>query len=67
MSDTNQPDLEKQAAQFNRECAEQEARIEGERLTLEFGTRSTRRLDAGARPIEESPLFGGEAQGGLFE
>jgi hypothetical protein len=45
---------------------EREARIEAERVTLEFAQKSTRRLDAGRRPIEESPLFGGDAQASLF-
>lgn len=45
---------------------EYESRIDAERCTAEFGTKSTRRLDAGRKPIEDSPLFGGERQMGLF-
>jgi hypothetical protein len=43
------------------------SRIEAQRVTLEFGSRSRRRVDAGRRPIEESPLFGGPAQEDLFD
>lgn len=46
---------------------EREARLEAKRVTLEFGSRSTRRADGGKRPIEDSPLFGGPRQGDLFE
>lgn len=42
------------------------SRIEAERITREFATKSTRRIDVGKEPIEDSPLFGGERQGGLF-
>lgn len=45
---------------------EREARFDAERVTAEFRTSSTRRLDAGRAPITESPLFGGPAQGDLF-
>jgi hypothetical protein len=45
---------------------EREARLDAERVTLEFGQKSARRLDSGRKPITESPLFGGPAQGGLF-
>jgi hypothetical protein len=45
---------------------EYESRLEAERITLEFATKSSRRVDAGKRPITESPLFGGPAQGELF-
>jgi hypothetical protein len=45
---------------------ERSSRIDAERVTLEFAQRSTRRLDAGKRPIEESPLFGAPAQEVLF-
>lgn len=45
---------------------EWESRIEAERLTWELKQKSTRRIDAGKQPIEDSPLFGGPAQGGLF-
>ena len=46
---------------------EREAKLDAERATLEYRQRSTKRLDAGRVPIGESPLFGGSAQGGLFE
>jgi hypothetical protein len=42
------------------------ARLDAERVTLEFATKSTKKLDAGKRPIEESPLFGGPAQKEMF-
>ena len=45
---------------------EYQARIEAQRVTLEFGSKSVKRLDGGQRSIEDSPLFGGERQGGLF-
>jgi hypothetical protein len=45
---------------------ERETRIEAERVTLEFAQKSTRKLDAGKRPMSDSPLFGGEAQASLF-
>lgn len=41
-------------------------RIDADRCTLQFGARG-RRLDLGKRSIEDSPLFGGERQSGLFE
>jgi hypothetical protein len=43
-----------------------QTRLDAERVTLEFATRSRRRLDAGKMPIEESPLFGGAAQWEMF-
>jgi hypothetical protein len=46
---------------------EREARLDAERVGLEFRQKSAKRLDAGRKPIEESPLFGGPAQGDLFE
>ena len=45
---------------------EREAKLEAARVTLEFRQRSTRRLDAGKQPIEESPLWGGERQETLW-
>ena len=47
---------------------ERESRLDAERVTLEFASKSTRRLDAGKQPISDSPLFSpdGPAQGGLF-
>lgn len=45
---------------------ERGSRIEAERVTLEFASRSTRRVDVGRRPITEAPLFGGPRQGNLF-
>lgn len=45
---------------------EYKTRIDAERVTAEFKTKSTKRIDAGRNPIEDSPLFGGERQGGLF-
>lgn len=46
---------------------EREARIDAERVTLEFAQRSTKRADSGKLPIEFSPLFGGDPQQSLFE
>jgi len=40
---------------------ERESRLDAERVTLEFAQKSTRK-----KPMTESPLFGGEAQGSLF-
>jgi hypothetical protein len=48
------------------ECQETLNRIEGERLTLAMSSKSATKLDAGRRPIEESPLFGGQAQQEMF-
>jgi hypothetical protein len=45
---------------------ERESKLDAERVTLQFRQASTRRLDAGRRPITESPLFGGPAQTELF-
>jgi hypothetical protein len=45
---------------------ERPARLDAERVTWEFRSRSTRRVDAGKSRIEDSPLFGGPAQGELF-
>ena len=45
---------------------EREAKLDAERCTLQFAQASTRRLDCGKRPIEESPLFGGSKQEELF-
>jgi len=46
---------------------ERETKLDAKRVTLEFRTRSTKRLDCGKRPITDSPLFGGPAQSELFE
>ncbi len=53
-------------ASAGRDPCESAACLEAERITWEFRTKSTRRLDAGKLPIEDSPLFGGDRQGGLF-
>jgi hypothetical protein len=45
---------------------EYSTRIDADRVTLEFGSKSARRLDSGKRPITDSPLFGGPAQGDLW-
>jgi hypothetical protein len=45
---------------------ERHSRLDAERVTWEFRTKSTRRLDAGRLPITESPLFGGPSQQELF-
>ena len=45
---------------------ERETKLDAERVTLEFRTASRRRLDAGSKPITDSPLFGGPAQGEMF-
>jgi hypothetical protein len=42
------------------------SRIDAQRVTAEFAT-STRSIDQGRKPITEAPLFGGEAQGSLFD
>jgi len=49
--------------------SERESKLDAERVSLEFKSKSTRRLDAGTQPITDSPLFApdGPAQGGLFE
>lgn len=41
-------------------------RIEAERATMALQSRSTRALDRGKQPIEDSPLFGAPAQQTLF-
>ena len=43
------------------------SRLDAERSTLELKQRSARKLDAGKRPIEESPLFGAQGQMNLFD
>ena len=45
---------------------ERESKLDAERVTWEFATKSNKKLDRGRRPIEESPLFGGEKQESLF-
>jgi len=45
---------------------ERESKLDAERVTLEFASKSTRRLDCGVKSIEDSPLFGGERQGKLL-
>jgi len=45
---------------------EYQTRIDAQRVTLEFRTRSRRPLDSGKAPITDGPLFGGPAQGELF-
>jgi hypothetical protein len=53
-------------AEIARQCAAEVARArekaEADAMTRELAQRSTRRLDAGRKPIEESPLFGGGQQ-----
>ena len=46
---------------------EYQTRLEAERCTLEFATAMPRNIDAGRRPIADSPMFGGPRQFGLFE
>lgn len=41
------------------------ARIDAQRCTLEFAQKLPR-ADSGARPMDESPLFGGQRQASLF-
>jgi hypothetical protein len=45
---------------------ERTARLDAERVTLEFRTCSTRRLDTGLQPITDSPLFDGPSQLEMF-
>jgi hypothetical protein len=42
------------------------SRLDAERVTAEFATKSARRVDAGRKPITDSPLFGGPSQGEMF-
>lgn len=55
-----------QAAAMQASFQEQAQRIDAERCTLEFATASRKRIDNGRKPIEDSPLFGGERQESLF-
>ena len=41
-------------------------RIDAQRVTLEFATGSTKRVDSGRECIEDSPIFGGSRQLDLF-
>ncbi len=41
---------------------ERPAKLDAERVTLQFAQRSSRRFDAGRESIEDSPLFGGPRQ-----
>lgn len=43
-----------------------QSRIDAERATLELQQKSRKRADSGKESIEDSPLFGGPRQGGLF-
>ena len=45
---------------------EYETKLDAQRVSLEFGQKSTRKLDAGRRPIDEAPLFGDERQKKLW-
>jgi hypothetical protein len=45
---------------------ERPARLDAERVTWEFRSQSTRRIDAGRAPIIDSPLFGGPRQQEMF-
>ncbi len=45
---------------------EYQSRIDAARVTAEFKTKSTRRVDAGREPITDAPIFGGPAQYSLF-
>jgi hypothetical protein len=58
--------LKHQTEDAGRDYARGLAETTGGMLTLEFRQRSTKRVDRGRLPIEESPLWGGAAQGGLF-
>jgi len=58
--------LSNEYARFAADCQAQTARLQGEQLTLRLASRSECRLDAGRRPMHESPLFGGPAQHDLF-
>jgi hypothetical protein len=46
---------------------EYEARIQAEQVSWEMKQKSARPLDSGRKPITDSPLFGGDRQGSLFE
>ena len=46
---------------------EYSSRLDAKRVTAEFNTRSRRRTDGGRTSIEDSPLFGGQRQKGLFD
>lgn len=45
---------------------EYQSRIDAERATAELANKSRKRVDSGKESIEDSPLFGGPRQGGLF-
>jgi hypothetical protein len=45
---------------------EYKTRIDAQRVTWEMKRKSARRLDSGRKPIDDSPLFGGDRQGTLF-
>ena len=55
-----------QSARFDADCKRDADRLTGDQLTQAFKTGKARRLDSGKRPIEDSPLFGGERQEELF-
>ncbi len=55
------------ALEFLEQCEAGHRTLTGEQLTAEFSQPSKRRLDRGKKPITESPLFGGDSQGSLFE
>jgi hypothetical protein len=59
-------DLQQLSGEMAAAYRAQQRRIDAERATLALGSKSALRFDSGKRPIEESPLFGGE-QPGLFE
>ena len=42
-------------------------RIQADQVTAEFAAPSTKPLDGGKKEIADSPLFGGERQGSLFD
>ena len=53
-------------AQAHVNMATYQGRLDADRVTAAWRTRDPKRLDTGKRPIEESPLFGGERQGSLW-
>lgn len=59
--------LMKEIERVQAEVTDKRRVIQAERVTLEFGSSSTKKLDCGKQSIEDSPLFGGERQKGLFE
>lgn len=54
------------AAEWLEACEHDADTLTGEQLTAAFAAPSKRKFDRGRKPIEDSPLFGGDRQEEMF-